>query len=265
MPTVAEIRSWFEQFTPPALAESWDNVGLLVGDPRGTADRIMTCLTITPATAAEAVRAEAQLVVSHHPLPFKPLPRVTTETTPGRLVWQLARAGISVYSPHTAFDSAVGGINQQLAELLELNHIAPLVPPPPGAPPGGTGRQGSLRREQTLAEFSSFVAQRLGCRRVQQVGATDQRVTRVAVACGSAGSLLPAARAADCHVFLTGETNFHTCLEAEALGVSLVLPGHYATERLGVERLADELAKAWPASTIWAARDERDPLTWVPE
>ena len=167
------------------LAESWDNVGLLVGDPDEPIERVMTCLTVTPESAAEAIRERAQLVVTHHPLPFKPLPRVTTETTPGRLVWRLARAGVSIYSPHTAFDSAVGGINQQLAERLELECVEPLIPPAPVAPPGGTGRRGRLKSPRTLAEFADFVCRRLGVEGLHRIGDASQIVRDVAIACGA--------------------------------------------------------------------------------
>ena len=90
--------------------------------------RTMTCLTITPATAAEAVREAVDLVVSHHPLPFQPLARLTAETTAGRLLLGLAGGRVAVYSPHTAWDSAAEGINQQLARLLVLRRNHPLGP-----------------------------------------------------------------------------------------------------------------------------------------
>jgi putative NIF3 family GTP cyclohydrolase 1 type 2 len=83
------------------------------------------------------------------------------------------------------------------------------------------------------------------------------------VACGSAGSFLAAAREEQCQAFVTGETTFHTCLEAEASGIGLVLVGHYASERFGVEALAEVLATQFPDTTIWPSRDERDPLVWI--
>jgi dinuclear metal center YbgI/SA1388 family protein len=289
MSTVRDIRNWLERFAPPVLAESWDNVGLLVGDPEGVVERLMTCLTVTPETVAEAVRRRADLVVAHHPLPFKPLPRVTTETTPGRLVWQLARAGVSLYSPHTAFDSARDGINQWLAEALGLDDIDTLVPVAGAASassvaaavagaavadgnvsrrPAGTGRRGVLAEPRTLFGFANLVAERLAPRGlawldgVQRIGDPDRMVRQVGIACGSAGSLLPAAKAAGCDVLLTGEATYHTCLEARAIGVGLVLAGHHATERPGVEQLARALAADWPTIEVWAAEDERDPVEW---
>ena len=111
-----DICNYLEEFAPPVLAEQWDNVGLLAGDPESAVARLMTCLTITPQSAQEAVQRQADLVVTHHPLPFRALKRVVTTTTPGRLLWDLITHRVAIYSPHTAFDSTAGGINQQLAE-----------------------------------------------------------------------------------------------------------------------------------------------------
>ncbi len=288
MANVRDLRNWLERFAPLALAESWDNVGLLVGDPEARVERVMVCLTVTPETVAEAVRRRADLVVAHHPLPFKALPRVTTETTPGRLVWQLARAGASLYSPHTAFDSARDGINQFLAERLGLVNIETLVPgsasvlkavEPVGElasaareatrGPAGTGRRGLLAEPTTLASFARRVAERLAPQGqavlagVQRVGDPGRTVRMVGIACGSAGSLLPAAHVAGCDVLLTGEATYHTSLEARALGMGLVLAGHHATERPGVERLAESLGADWPTLEVWASEDERDPVESV--
>src|SRR6187431_1498174 len=120
MTSVADFCTFLDAFAPPALAAEWDNVGLLVGDRSQKVERVMTCLTITPASAAEAIRERADLIVTHHPLPFKPLKRLTAEQPAGRMLLDLIRAGIAIHSPHTAFDSAAEGINQQLALGLGL-------------------------------------------------------------------------------------------------------------------------------------------------
>jgi putative NIF3 family GTP cyclohydrolase 1 type 2 len=99
--------------------------------------------------------------------------------------------------------------------------------------------------------------------RVQCVTSTDREIVRVAIGCGSAGSFLPAAQQADCQLLVTGEVNFHTCLEARALEVSLVLVGHFASERFAMETLAIELQAQFPQLDIWACRQEHDPLRWA--
>jgi dinuclear metal center YbgI/SA1388 family protein len=263
MANVQQLCAYLEEFAPRSLAEDWDNVGLLVGDPSQPVRRVMTCLTVTPASVREAVEEGVEMIVSHHPMPFRPLKRLTTETTPGRLLLQLIRAGIAVYSPHTAFDSAGAGINHRLAAGLGLSEITPLVPQSEDAADLGTGRCGRLKPASTQAAFSDRVKAFLKLAHLQVVGPPDRELSRVAVACGAAGELLSAAVSAGCDAMVLGETNFHTCLEAEALGVSLLLTGHYASERFAVERLADAMQEPFPELTIWASRRESDPLAWV--
>lgn len=264
MSTVADIADFLEAFAPSALAEDWDNVGLLVGDRGRTVSRIVTCLTITPASAAEAIADQADLIVTHHPLPFKALKRLTADSHEGQLLWDLIGARVSIYSPHTAFDSAREGINQRLAEGLGLTNIRPLSPADMNELPDlGAGRWGIVAAPIALAELAQRVKHFLSLAGLHVVGDMQCKVSKVAVACGSAGEFLPAARQIGCEVLVTGETRFHTCLEAEAAGMGLLLPGHFASERFGVERLADVLARHFPQVQVWASRREQDPLNWI--
>jgi dinuclear metal center YbgI/SA1388 family protein len=261
MLTVALVAQFLEEFAPPSLAEEWDNVGLLVGRHEQPVERVMTCLTITPASAREAVARRADLVVSHHPLPFRPLRRLTGETSEGRLLLELIAAKIAVFSPHTAFDSAQQGINQQLATGLQLAGTKPLVPLED--PAQGSGRFGRLAVTTSLGDLAARVKQLLSLANVQIVGPLDRPIQIVAVACGSAGEFLPPVHAAGCDALVTGEVRFHTCLEAESLGVGLVLAGHFASERFAVEELARVLARQFPKLEVWASAQEKDPLRWV--
>jgi dinuclear metal center YbgI/SA1388 family protein len=260
MPTIKTLATYLEKLAPLELAEDWDNVGLLVGDPSREVSRVMTCLTITPVSAAEAVERKAGLIVAHHPLPFHPLRRLTTETTAGRLLLELIAAGVAVYSPHTAFDSAGEGINARLAAGLGLRGITPLLPRDQGP---GPGRWGWLEEPLSLGELATRAKELLSIERLQMVGPAEQAVRTVAVACGAAGELLDAARQAGCDCMLIGETRLHTCLEAEATGIGLLLVGHYASERFAVESLAEVLSAEFPGLEVWASRTERDPIRWA--
>jgi dinuclear metal center YbgI/SA1388 family protein len=261
MPTVADVAQFLDEFAPPALAESWDNVGLLVGQHDQPVRRLMTCLTITRASAREAVDERADLIVSHHPLPFRPLKRLTSQTSEGRLLLELIGAKIAVFSPHTAFDSAQQGINFRLAEGLQLLDIAPLVPG--NDPELGAGRYGRLRSPVTLKELCEQVKTLLAIDNAQAVGGLDRPIERVAVACGSAGEFIAPARAAGCNCLVTGEVRFHGCLEAESLDLGLVLAGHFASERFAVEQLARVLSQQFEDLQVWASQQERDPLHWL--
>lgn len=261
MPTVAQTVEILEQFAPTALAEEWDNVGLLVGDSDREVSRLMTCLTLTPTTVEEAVAESADLVVVHHPLPFRPMTRITTETTIGCLLLALIEAKVAVYSPHTAFDSAREGINQCLAEALQLEDIRPLAPAASLDDPAlGTGRIGRLSKATKLADVAEMLEAFLDAKTIRAVGAIATEVTHVAFACGSGGSLLNAARLQRADCFVTGEATFHTCLEAEAVGICLLLVGHFASERFALDLLADFLKPKLPDVQVWSSRREMDPL-----
>lgn len=263
MTDLQTICDFLESFAPARLAEEWDNVGLLVGDRAATVERVMTCLTVTPDSAAEAVQRRADLIVAHHPLPFRPLKRLTADLTPGRLLLQLIRSGVAVYSPHTAFDSAAAGINERLAAGLGLTEIVPLAPLPDDPDALGAGRRGKLAAPLSVADLAARVKEFLYVDGVQVVGESAAPVQSPAVACGSAGSFLEAARRAGCDALVTGETTFHTCLEAAATGIALILPGHYASERFAVESLAEVLSAQFTDLEIWASQRERDPLKWM--
>jgi dinuclear metal center YbgI/SA1388 family protein len=260
MLTIKTVAAFLEEFAPIRLAEDWDNVGLLVGDPKWEVDRVMTCLTITRASATEAIEGNAQLIVTHHPLPFQPVRQLTTESTAGRLLLELIAAQVAVYSPHTAFDSAREGINQRLAVALGLRGITALLPDDQGL---GAGRWGWLEAPLELGQLADRVKKFLSIERMQIVGQSQQPVRTVGVACGAAGEFLDAARQTECDCLLTGETRFHTCLEAEAAGIGLLMPGHFASERFAVECLADVLAGQFAGLEVWASRQERDPIGWI--
>ena len=220
----------------------------------------MTCLTIVPATVQEAIEGQADLIVTHHPLPFSAIKRLTTDTIVGRMLLELIAARVAVYSPHTAFDSAAEGINQRLAEGLDLKEIVPLIPHAEGQ---GAGRRGRLETPVTLPELARRLMKFLRIENLQTVGDIERRLGTVAVACGAAGEFLEAARNSGCDAMVLGEARFHTCLEAEAWGIGLLLPGHFASERFAVEQLAGVLTRRFLNVAVWPSRQERDPLRWT--
>jgi dinuclear metal center YbgI/SA1388 family protein len=367
MLTVAAVVEFLDRFAPASLAADWDNVGLLLGERAAPVDKVLTCLTVTPEVAAEAVEAGVRLIVTHHPVLFRAVKRLTDATAEGRMLLSLLRAGVAVYSPHTAFDSTRGGINERLAARLGLTAVAPLrrrddarqckvvvfVPDKdlarvsdalfaagaghigqysecsfrlagtgtffgsdatnptvgqrgrreevsewrleavcpentvdvvvaamrqahsyeepaydvyllrPPVSPLGEGRVGALPQPVPLADFARSAKDALRAGPVQVVGELQAPVQRVGVVCGAGGELLADAVRARADVLLTGEARFHDYLLSRAQGLALVLPGHYATERFGVEELADLLRAQFPAVHVWASRREQDPAQWV--
>ncbi|ETX05677.1 MAG: NGG1p interacting factor 3 protein, NIF3 [Candidatus Entotheonella gemina] len=262
---IRDVLTFLRTFAPPQLSENWDNTGLLVGREQDDVTAVLTCLTLTPEVAQEAVARGVQLVVSHHPVLFRPVQRIAGDTAEGAMLLDLIRAGIGVYSPHTSYDSAREGINQQWAEAFGLASICPLRSFGEGGDTDGlgAGRQGLLHNPVRLEAFVEVVKQTLGVAHTQYVGEPNRCVQRVAIACGAAAEFMTDAAAQGCDVLLTGEARFHACLEARTLDIALVLPGHYATERPAMERLAEILQHRFPELDVAASRAETDPIRWA--
>lgn len=128
MPTVGAIAGLLESWWPSRLAATWDNVGLLLGDRNRSIHCLLTCLTITRSVVEEAIEFGAGMIVTHHPVFFSPTKRITGDTIQGQNLLRLLAKDIAVYSPHTAHDSACGGVNDQIAALLDLDVVKPLRP-----------------------------------------------------------------------------------------------------------------------------------------
>ncbi|MFM9057703.1 MAG: Nif3-like dinuclear metal center hexameric protein [Planctomycetaceae bacterium] len=262
MPALQSVIAALERIAPLRLAAAWDAVGLLVGPRRDQVERAMTCLTLTPEVAAEAARERIDLVVTHHPLPFRPVGRLTADTGPGAALLELIHAGAGVWSSHTAWDSAAGGINDQLAAILGLAHVAP-VEPDGETPLAGFGRMGSAAAGTTVAAVARRAAERLAARHVQVVGDPGRPAGRVGIVCGSGGDMLETVRRGGCDTLLTGEIKLHQATEARALGLAVIAVGHHASEHFSMAVLADRLAAAVPGLACGASRDEIDPLGWL--
>lgn len=260
MPSLPDVVAALERIAPGRLAAEWDAVGLLVAPRDAAVRRVLTCLTLTPQVAAEAVRERIDLVVTHHPLPFRPIGRLTPETGTGRVLLALVGAGCGIWSSHTAWDSAVGGINDQLAALLGLADVEP-IEPDAAIPGAGFGRLGKAAAQVSVAALGQVAAERLGATAVQIVGDPKRPAGRVGIVCGSGGDSIAQVRGRGCDTLLTGELRLHHGIEAEAAGLAVVAVGHHASERFAMEVLAERLAAAVPGLVAWASCDERDPFS----
>lgn len=119
---IRDLVTVMDRIAPTRLAEPWDNVGLLIGDPAHALTRVLLAIDLTPAVLTEAVSLRCEAVVAYHPPIFESLKRLTA----GSIPFEAARRGVAVYSPHTAFDAATGGTNDVLADLLQLTDVTPL-------------------------------------------------------------------------------------------------------------------------------------------
>lgn len=267
MPSVSDLTTFLDAFAPVSLAEPWDNVGLLLGDASDEARNVMTCLTLTPDVAQEAIDSQVGLVVTHHPILFRPVKRITTGTAEGAMLLALAKAGIAVHSPHTAFDGTTDGINDRVCRRLGLENVCPIRPLADSLSESealdgraiGAGRYGALATALDFTAFAERVRAAFDLAILEAVPSKGT-VSKVAVACGAAAEFLSDALQAGCEVLVTGEARFHAAVEARTRGVGLVLLGHYASERFAVEELANVISRQFPDVVAWPSRVERDPI-----
>jgi dinuclear metal center YbgI/SA1388 family protein len=249
----------------PALAESWDAVGLVCGDPDEPVGRVVFAVDPTTAVVDEVVAAGAQLLVTHHPLLLTPVHGVPADDPKGRLVHRLIRAGAGLFVAHTNADRAPGsGVNAALADVLGLTGAEPLEPSP-GDPTAGLGRVGELPEPLTLRAFADRVAAALPATvgGVRAAGDPDRVVRRVAVCGGSGGSLLGAAAAAGADVFLTSDLKHHPVSDAgEVPGPALLDVAHFASEWPWLPVAADLLARDLSGQVeVAVSRLRTDPWT----
>jgi dinuclear metal center YbgI/SA1388 family protein len=243
-----EVIGALEARYDPALAEPWDAVGLVCGDPDEPVDRVLFAVDPTSAVVDEVVESGAGLLVTHHPLLLTPVHGVPADDPKGRLVHRLVRAGAALHVAHTNADRARGsGVNDALAAVLGLRGAVPLEPTP-GDPASGLGRVGEIE-PMTLRDFAARAAAVLPATvgGVRAAGDPERTVRRVAVCGGSGGSLLAAAAAAGADVLLTSDLKHHSASEAgEVPGPALVDVAHYATEwpwlPVAAEALAGDLS-----------------------
>ena len=246
MTTVGEILAYLETLAPPAMKMDWDNVGLLCGSRSQAVRKVLVALDPFEGVCREAEQWEADLIVSHHPLIFSPLKAVTDETSVGRCIQLLCRAGISAINAHTNLDCAPGGVNDVLAEKLGLSQVQ--VVDPMGT--DDTGRPWGLLRQGvvepcTLPDFLTKVKESLNCHGLRYADG-GKPVHRVAVGGGACGSELAAAAAAGCDTFVTSDVKYNQFWDAQDMGLTLIDAGHFATENPVVHVLAEKIGEAFP-------------------
>lgn len=258
---VEGVCQYLERLAPVRLAETWDNVGLVVGRKSQQVERIITCLTLTEDVAEEAIQASAQLVITHHPILFRATKRIDDSSVEGRILLALIEKGVAVYSPHTAYDSAADGINQQFAEAIGLQDIQ-AVRKTPAESTLGAGRFGTLRSPETREAFAEKILGTLNATHLEACWA-NPTISRIAVACGAAADFLTDAIQLNCDTFITGEARFHSILESRAAGVNLILTGHYFSERRAVEQLAGKIQIEFPELLVFASEKESNPTQLI--
>ncbi|MGH3697576.1 MAG: Nif3-like dinuclear metal center hexameric protein [Pseudonocardiaceae bacterium] len=244
--TVRDVVAALEAAYPPALAASWDAVGLICGDPAEPVRRVLVAVDPVADTVAEALDKDAQLLVTHHPLLLRGVHGVPADDPKGGLVHRLVRAGVGLFCAHTNADAADPGVSDALAHALGLQ-VTGVLEPRGDTERTGTGRICELPRSESLAAFTDRVRAALpetawGVR----AGGDPQRLVRTVAVCGGAGdSLLGAATAAGVDAFVTADLRHHPASEHLAAGgPALVDVAHWASEHPWCGQAAAVLAAA---------------------
>lgn len=233
-PTVQEIFSWLDGLAPFATAEGFDNVGLLLGDKGREVSKVFFCLDANLSNVEEAAAFGADLIVTHHPLIFRPLRRIDYTAPAGQALCRMVSTGMALISAHTNWDKAPGGVSDALAEKLELTNVAPL---------DDFARMGHLPRPMTAAELKDHITSKLDME-PRMYCASDKPIRKVAVAGGSYGEGAGAAYEQGAEAYITGEIGYHDILDLNGLGLTLYQAGHFATERPGIAALYQRFLEA---------------------
>jgi dinuclear metal center YbgI/SA1388 family protein len=231
--TVAAVIDALTGAYPPELAESWDAVGLVCGDPAEPVSRVLVCVDPVDATIDEAAGLGAELVVAHHPLLLRGVHGVPADTAKGRLVHRMIRSGTGLYCAHTNADAALPGVSDALAEAIGLRVLGPLDPRPSGDT--GIGRIGELAKAEPFADFVRRVAEALPRTEAGVLGAGNPiRPIRTVAVCGGAGDgYLARATEAGVDAFVTADLRHHPASEHLAASgpvPALVGVTHWASE-----------------------------------
>ena len=230
-----------EELCPSDTAEEWDNCGYQIqcGTGENEVRRLLVALEVTSAVIEEAAELGAELILTHHPMLFHPIHKLSEQDLTGSYLFQLIRENISVYSCHTSFDKLDGGNNDYLGALLELERIRSF--------PENDGfcRMGQTPFDVTFMEVIHKAAQALSIdqKYFRWVGDLRTPIERIGWCTGAGSEFIAAAQKAGCDLFITGDLKYHDAQMAKELGICVLDAGHYGSEKIFAENMAQMLAK----------------------
>ncbi len=229
-PTVKNIYDFIDSIAPFETQCEWDNSGLLVGDSCCEISKIGVVLDITSDAIKYAAERGIELIVSHHPVIFRPVKAFLE----GDIPYMLAKNGISAICAHTSLDCANGGVNDALADILGFKNPVPL---------SDSGETAMIRKvviDETEADaLAMLVADRLSTG--VQLADCGKTIDTVALCGGAGGDFIHAVAESGCDAYITGEAKHHEFLAAYELGVTLIAAGHFETENPVVAVLANKI------------------------
>lgn len=256
--TVGEVWKYLDSVAPGRYAESFDNVGLLVGDENAEVTGVCCCLDITRSIIKESVEKGANLIVSHHPVIFDALKSISGQS----VVAELIRRGVAAIAMHTNFDIAEGGVNDTLIELLEWERGETLeVTQSDGR---GFGAVCEIPLEFTPEMLAEYCREKLDLGGVRY-SRTERSLKRIAVCCGGGvdRTVMRLARERGCDAIISGDIKHNFWIEAENCGLTLIDAGHFGTEKAAAHRLAKLITAEFSSVPVFSAECECDPCGYV--
>ena len=235
--TVQSIVEVMNRIAPKNLAEDWDNPGLLVGNFSAEVDKIFVCLDVSEENIKIAADFGAQLIISHHPIIFRAVKNIRTDLPLGRKIELLIKNNISVFAAHTNLDSALGGVNDVLAEKIGLTEIKMF-----GDEEISLGRLGKLPEPMTAENFAALVKKKLNAETVRLVSAGNFLISKVGICSGAGSEFILKAKFFGADAFVTGDLKYHEAQSAVENKIHVIDAGHFATEFPIVHALAEKLS-----------------------
>lgn len=241
MATVKDIYNFIDSIALFNTAEEWDNPGLLVGDKEKTVNKIIFALDCTEDVINQAISCGADLIVTHHPVIFKPISEVTADN----LVYKLIKNDLSIICAHTNYDKAINGVNDILCNTVKLNNVEHIE--------GTCLNVGVLTNKMNSKDFAQFVKSKLnGIVRFNNV---EKAIKKVAVCSGSGSDYLSLAKEFKCDALLTGDGSHHSFLDADEMDILLVCAGHFETENIAIKPLADRIKNNFDIEFVIAVQN----------
>jgi len=233
---VGQIADEMDKLYPHYLAEKWDNVGLLCGNRESEIKKILVSLDATLDVIGEAIVLGVNMIITHHPILFGGIKKVTIDNPDGKIIYSLIKNNISLYAAHTNLDSSENGISRYEADLIGLEGTSVLVPHE-NIIGSGMGVIGYInqKKDMKISEFAEWIKKILNVPHLKFTGSPDRKVRKVAVVTGSGGDFIKEAVQAGADVLITGDIKYHMALDAELMGISIIDAGHYATEIVAVD------------------------------
>jgi len=234
-----EIVKVLEDFAPCSIQESWDNSGFIIGNEGAEVKSVLLALDCTPAVIEEAIESGADMIITHHPLIFSPLKRITGSCIVERMVERSIKNNLVIYSIHTNIDKVISGVSGLMAENLGLCNVRLLSKDENDN--FGLGVIGEFKGRLDFPEVVSLVKEKFSVKNIRCSKPIEKKIKKVALCGGSGSSLISAAKDSGAQIFITGDLKYHNFLCEDGFMVMDI--GHFESETGVLELLRSILLK----------------------